>query len=169
MSCLTPKPTTAIMEDYLKVIFEIGLEKKAVRVRDIAAKLKVKMPTVTGMLKKLNQQELVRYEKYEYVELKPQGLEIATEMHRRHQVLQIFLIDILDVPEEVAEKEACGMEHVLSRATLARLNRFMGAARADRNNQGIGLTRNVKPEPANNGPDTVLNPTNIADGVSRPE
>jgi DtxR family Mn-dependent transcriptional regulator len=45
------KLLTPAMEDYLEAIFDLGKEKRVVRVKDIAKRLKVKMPTVTSMLK----------------------------------------------------------------------------------------------------------------------
>ena len=119
------KPITMAMEDYLEAIYEIGLEKKVVRVRDIAARMDVKMPTVTSMLKNLSSRGLVDYEKYEYVELSSQGEEVALEMHRRHGVLRRFLIDFLRIDEQTADKEACQIEHALSSATLDRFVEFM--------------------------------------------
>ena len=119
------KPLTTVMEDYLEAIYEIGLEKKVVRVRDIASRMDVKMPTVTSMLKSLSGRELVDYEKYEYVELSRQGEKVAKEMHRRHQLLRSFLIDILKVEHQTADEEACRMEHALSASTLDRMVDFM--------------------------------------------
>ena len=55
------RPVTPVMEDYLEAIFDLGKEKKAVRVKDIATRLGVKMPTVTSMLKTLRDRELVDY------------------------------------------------------------------------------------------------------------
>lgn len=119
------KPITMVMEDYLEAIYEIGLEKKVVRVRDIAARLDVKMPTVTSMLKSLNERDLVDYEKYEYVDLTPKGRAVGVEMHRRHETLRRFLTDILKVDSKTADDEACKLEHALSASTLDRLISFM--------------------------------------------
>ena len=125
MAASQKKAITMAMEDYLEAIYELGLEKKVVRVRDIAARLDVKMPTVTSMLKNLSQRELVDYEKYEYVELTPKGKAVGVEMHRRHQTLRRFLTDILKINQQTADEEACKLEHALSTATLDRLISFM--------------------------------------------
>ena len=119
------KPLTSVMEDYLEAIFDLGKEKKVVRVKDIAARLAVKMPTVTSMLKTLRGRGLVDYEKYEYVELTRSGTRIGREMRRRHEVLNRFLTDILRIDEKTADKEACRMEHSLSKKTLESLTDFM--------------------------------------------
>ncbi len=119
------KPLTPVMEDYLEAIFDLAREKKVVRVKDIARRLDVKMPTVTSMLKTLGKRGLVHYEKYEYVELTGEGLTIGREMRRRHEILYRFLTGILKIDSRMADEEACKMEHTLSQATLESLTDFM--------------------------------------------
>jgi len=119
------KRLTPVMEDYLEAISDLDQENKAVRVRDIAKRLGVKMPSVTSMLKTLKDRELIHYEKYEYVELTDSGATVGQEMRRRHQVLYQFLVDILKVDSETANEEACRMEHALSEDTLDRITAFM--------------------------------------------
>ena len=79
------KPLTPTMEDYLEAIYNLGNEKRVVRVKDIAKRLEVKMPTVTNMLKSLSKEGLIDYEKYEYLELTDKGVDVGKEIHRRHQ------------------------------------------------------------------------------------
>ncbi len=122
---LSDKPLTSVMEDYLEAIFDLDREKKVVRVKDIAKRLDVKMPTVSSMLKTLNSRGLVNYEKYEYVELTKDGADVGKEMRRRHGVLFKFLTEILKVKDKVADEEACKMEHTLSEDTLSSLTDFM--------------------------------------------
>jgi DtxR family Mn-dependent transcriptional regulator len=119
------KPLTSVMEDYLEAIFDLDKDKKVVRVKDIAKRMNVKMPTVSSMLKTLNGRGLVNYEKYEYVELTRDGAKVGREMRRRHEVLRRFLTDILNIRPKTADAEACMMEHALSTATLNRLADFM--------------------------------------------
>lgn len=109
----------------MEAIFDLGQEKKVVRVKDIARRLDVKMPTVTSMLKTLSKRGLVHYEKYEYVELTREGLDVGREMRRRHGILYRFLTDILKIDTQVADEEACKMEHTLGETTLATLTDFM--------------------------------------------
>ena len=119
------KPLTSVMEDYLEAIFQLDEDKKVVRVKDIAKRMDVKMPSVSSMLKALNSRGLVNYEKYEYVELTKAGANIGKEMQRRHDILRQFLVKILMIDPEVADQEACSMEHALSTETLDRLVAYM--------------------------------------------
>jgi len=118
------------MEDYLEAIFDLDKEKKVVRVKDIAKRLGVKMPTVTSMLKTLSKRGLVHYEKYEYVELSDKGSDVGGEVHRKHMVLRRFLTDILNIELNIADKEACKMEHALSSGTLDSITDFMAFIQA---------------------------------------
>jgi Mn-dependent DtxR family transcriptional regulator len=81
-----------------------------VRVKDIAKQMGVKMPTVSSVLKTLNNRELVNYENYEYVELTKDGVVVGKEMRRRHELLFKFLTEILQIESPIAEKEACKMD-----------------------------------------------------------
>jgi DtxR family Mn-dependent transcriptional regulator len=120
-----PKPLTPAMENYLKAIYNLDREKRVVRVRDIAKRLGVRMPTVTSMLKTLSKRKLVDYEKYEYLELTDTGRSIGKKIHHRHCVLRSFLTDVLNVDDEIADDEACKMEHAISTPTLDRFIAFM--------------------------------------------
>ncbi|MBC2711826.1 MAG: metal-dependent transcriptional regulator [Desulfosarcina sp.] len=119
------KPLTSVMEDYLEAIYDLDKEKRVVRVKDIAKRMDVKMPTVSSMLKTLNGRGLVYYEKYEYVELTKEGAAVGKEMRRRHEVLFKFLTEILKIEFKTADEEACKMEHTLSSATLDSFTDFM--------------------------------------------
>ncbi|MGQ9610920.1 MAG: metal-dependent transcriptional regulator [bacterium] len=112
---------TNSMEDYLEAISKLKHKKEYVRVRDIAKEMKVKMPSVTGALKVLADKNLVRHEKYEYVELTEEGLKIAEEIKRRHDLISEFLMNVLKIDPETAEKDACKIEHSVSPVTVDRL------------------------------------------------
>ena len=109
------------MEDYLEAISTLKQKKNYVRVRDIAKEMKVRMPSVTGALKALTERNLVRHEKYEYVELTEEGAKVAEEIKHRHDLIAKFLIHILKIDPEIAEKDACKIEHSVSTVTAEQL------------------------------------------------
>ena len=113
---------TSNMEDYLEAIYELTQESQCreVRVTDIAHKLSVKRPSVVGMVKHLVLHRLVINHHYGGVELTAEGERIAREMYERHQVLRRFLEEVLGLDAEVAEEDACRMEHTLSPETIDR-------------------------------------------------
>jgi DtxR family Mn-dependent transcriptional regulator len=127
----TKKPQlTASMEDYLEAIADLQHEKKVVRVRDIAKRLSVRMPSVTGALKNLADKGLILHEKYEYVELTREGQRQADRVRERHVTLRTFLHEILGLDAKAADADACLMEHSISGDTQDRVLKFIEFARA---------------------------------------
>ena len=112
-------------EDYLEAMYRLQEKGKMARVRDLARMLKVKPSTVVEQLRKLSQQGLILYEKREYIRLTEEGERIAKEFLEKHEALRKFLRDILMVPEDVAEKDACYIEHDIHEITLSRIKKFL--------------------------------------------
>ena len=115
---------TSNMEDYLEVIMNLQDEQKVARVKDVASRLKVKMPSVTGAMKCLAEKGLVNYERYSYLTLTAAGEKIAREVRDRHKTFYIFLTEILNVDRQTAELDACRLEHATSLETFQRLKEF---------------------------------------------
>ncbi len=115
---------TESVEDYLQDIFLLSLDRKIVRLKDIAKKRGVKMPSVVNAIRVLSENKLVEHEKYGYVMLTDAGVEIAKRIYERHETIYRFLHDVLGVKEEIAEEDAHKMEHDLHNETLESLARF---------------------------------------------
>lgn len=113
------------LEDYIEAIYLIGLEKKVVRVKEIAAFLKVKMPSVVDAINKLQEKELVLHEKYGYLSLTKKGMEAAKLIYRKHEEVYKFLNQFLGMDDATSEKDACGIEHHISKSTLERIIKLM--------------------------------------------
>ena len=116
---------TASMEDYLEAIAKLSEEETSVRVTQISKKLGVRKPSVTAALQRLSEDGLVKHRRYGLVELTPKGRRIAEEVMRRHEVLFRFLSEVLDIDPEIAQEDACRMEHSLSPASLEKLAKFV--------------------------------------------
>lgn len=115
---------SAALEDYLEAMAQVIAEKGTARVRDIAAALSVHKSSVTGALRSLSEKGLVDYAPYEIATLTPEGQEVARRIVHRHEVIRHFLVEVLSVREELAEADACRMEHDLDREVLERLRLF---------------------------------------------
>lgn len=111
-------------EDYLEVIYTLIESKGIARTGDISKMLKIKPPSVTEMLQKLHEEKLVVYEKYKGVTLTSKGEKIAMNVKKRHNILTQFLIS-LGVSKEIAERDACKIEHVLHPETMEKLEKFI--------------------------------------------
>jgi DtxR family Mn-dependent transcriptional regulator len=117
---------TKSYEDYLESIY-ITNENKGVKITDLANKKSVAKSSVHQAVTRLKEMGLVTHEKYGRVYLTTTGLETAQKIVNTHDVLKRFLIDVLNVNPKVANKDACSMEHVISRETLEKLVKYMNS------------------------------------------
>jgi len=115
---------TRRMEDYLRVTYEIEENKGYARLKDISSKLGVSSPTAAEMLKKLHKMGLVTYEKYGGIRLTDKGRKIAGVVEKRYKYVRKFL-QILQVPEDVATRDAHILEHELHQKTVLQIVRFV--------------------------------------------
>ena len=111
---------TPSMEDYLETILLLEQKNRVARVKDIAEKLSVQMPSVTGALKSLKGRELVEYEKNSFINLTPKGLKLAKAVLQRHEILVEFFSKALGLEGDYAEAQACRMEHTIDQDTAER-------------------------------------------------
>jgi DtxR family Mn-dependent transcriptional regulator len=113
-----------IIENYIETIYELESKSGTAHTGDIASLLDIKPASVTEMMQKLSDMQLVKYEPYHGVSLTPKGKRIAKELMQRHETLAKFLI-ILGVDEETAESDACQIEHHVTPKTMRRLTNFV--------------------------------------------
>ena len=126
---VSAKRLTASLEDYLEAILVLERRGRVARVRDIAGRLGVGMPSVTAALKALSKKGLVNYDPYQVVTLTNRGGRAAAEVTRRHMILRRFLAEVLGLSGELAEANACRMEHAADDSLLdklAALAEFLG-------------------------------------------
>ncbi|MBM4318589.1 MAG: hypothetical protein FJ125_01175 [Deltaproteobacteria bacterium] len=109
------------LEDYLEIIFHLQQQRKVARVKEIAQQKGVKMASVSVALKRLAREGMVRYEAHGFVELTESGLALARKVVSRHEFLCRFLREVLLIDAEVAEADACALEHQISTQTLERM------------------------------------------------
>jgi DtxR family Mn-dependent transcriptional regulator len=114
-------------ENYIKVIYHLSLvSPKGVNTNAIAGMLETKASSVTDMLKKLSEKDLVSYQKYQGVNLTENGLLSAKMIVRKHRLWEVFLVEKLafnwDEVHEIAEE----LEHIKSEALINKLDAFLG-------------------------------------------
>jgi len=131
-SCVLPESNMArgsdklspSLEDYLEAVLILVRRGRVARVKDISAHLGVGKSSVTGALKTLSKRGMVNYEPYQHTTLTDHGRELAEEVAARHVLLREFLCDVLGLDEDVAEANACRMEHAVDGELLERLGKF---------------------------------------------
>src|SRR5262245_7904971 len=102
------------IEDYLKAIYLLRQEHSRVNTSLLAAHLGFAPPSVTGMLQKLAQLDLVSYTPYHGAVLTDHGQRRALEVLRHHRLLELFLVERLGYTWEEVHAEAEILEHVIS-------------------------------------------------------
>ncbi|MGN0852073.1 MAG: metal-dependent transcriptional regulator [Kiritimatiellia bacterium] len=121
---MPPIQMTKSLEDYLEEIHVLIRETGTARVRDVADALHVKMPSVVKAISELKKLALVTQEPYGDIELTVKGRRVASSVLGRHTLLRRFL-EKLGVTPEIADKDACLMEHILSAQTMDRIRDFL--------------------------------------------
>jgi DtxR family transcriptional regulator, Mn-dependent transcriptional regulator len=116
---------TSSLQDYLETILSLIRENKTARVTDIAQRLDIAKPSVIKALSLLKEKGLITQDRYGPVELTAQGERYALRIRHRHQVIYGFLTQVLGVSTEAAEKDACLMEHDLSKETFEKLLKYL--------------------------------------------
>jgi len=112
---------TPSQENYLEWIYRSALAGSVVRVRDLAGKLGVKLPSVSRAVAQLATRGLVHHERYGIIELTERGRAAGRAIVRRDECLTRLLVDVLGMSEEAADPEVHRLEHVLDHAVLRRL------------------------------------------------
>jgi DtxR family transcriptional regulator, Mn-dependent transcriptional regulator len=128
------------IDDYLKAILELGgAHHKRVATNELAARLGVRNPSVTGMLQKLSlhRPPLVMYQKHRGVQLTEAGKRRAWELVRHHRLLELFLHDVLRYSWDEVHDEAERLEHFISERFEDRVSAILGNPEFDPHGHAI--------------------------------
>ena len=102
-------------EDYLEAIIMLGgTAENSVRSVDIANQLSVSKASVNKAIGLLKEKGLVDQPYYGDVTLTEEGFAYGSKVYKRHRYLTVFLAKCLGIADDVAEREACLMEHAIS-------------------------------------------------------
>ncbi len=119
-------------EDYLKAIYHLTKDAgKEVTTNAIANRIQTKASSVTDMLKKLADKELLHYKKYQGVKLTEQGRTLAAKIVRKHRLWEVFLVEKLNFSWDEVHEVAEQLEHIKSKKLVAELDTFLGYPKTD--------------------------------------
>ncbi|MBL9153235.1 MAG: MarR family transcriptional regulator [Verrucomicrobiales bacterium] len=118
------------VEDYLEKIHELIDAKGYARVADIAESFGIARPSVSNMVRRLDEKGLVKHEKYRGMTLTTEGERLARRIAERHGILSEFL-DLLGLDAETAYRDVEGMEHHISTQTLRGIEQIIAELKAD--------------------------------------
>ena len=119
-------------ENYLKAIFKAN-EKTAhtATTNTIASYINASAASVTDMMKKLANKDLIVYERYKGARLSQSGSKLATDLIRKHRLWETFLVDKLDFSWEEVHDIAEELEHIQSEKLIQKLDEFLGFPKYD--------------------------------------
>ncbi len=114
-------------ENYLKAIFHLEHELKGeVSTNAIAVRMDTKPSSVTDMVQKLAEKNVLSYKKYKGTVLTATGRKIAASVIRKHRLWEVFLVEKLNFHWDEVHEIAEQLEHIQSEELVKRLNEFLG-------------------------------------------
>lgn len=116
---------SAALEDYLEVIMQLSNEGDGAKISDIARCLNIAKPSVTQAISLLEQEGFVSHQRYGPVILTDKGWSKAREVWYKHETIRDYLIKVLGVSPVNADKDACLMEHLISRETMEKMENHL--------------------------------------------
>lgn len=114
------KTISPSIQDYLKSIYLIAGEGQ-VSTTAVSKEMNISGASVTGMLKRLYSLGYVEYKAYKGVRLAAKGKKIALDIIRKHRLLETYLFHHLGLSMQYIHKEACSLEHVVSKEFMERI------------------------------------------------
>ena len=124
-------PTTSA-ENYLKAIYSRQEKRhRRVKTKEIADDLEISLPSVSGMIKSLAEEELVEYEPYHGVRLTEKGRKTALRVIRNHRLIEVFLVKALGYSWDEVHAEAERLEHAVSDKLVERIDAFLNHPKVD--------------------------------------
>lgn len=118
-------PSHQAIEDYLKTIYRLSQEEFPVSTSRLAEAREVKPASVTGMIKRLSNLELVNYQKHYGVTLTESGRKIALEVIRHHRLIETYLMEALGFEWDEVHEQADLLEHVISEKLEAKIAAYL--------------------------------------------
>ncbi|MDB4086402.1 metal-dependent transcriptional regulator [Flavobacteriaceae bacterium] len=113
-------------ENHLKSIFHLSSDPElGVSTNSIADNLNTKASSVTEMLKKLNDKNLIVYKKYHGAQLTEKGRKTALNIIRKHRLWEVFLVDKLNFKWDEVHEIAEQLEHIQSKKLTNELDKFL--------------------------------------------
>lgn len=118
-------------ENYLKALYNLSNESGGVNVNELSKALNIKMPTVTSMMKKLSDKNLVLYESYKPLHLTDQGKKEAGLIIRKHRLTEMFLVEKMNFGWEDVHDIAEQIEHIHSPKFFEKMDELLGFRKFD--------------------------------------
>jgi DtxR family transcriptional regulator, Mn-dependent transcriptional regulator len=137
---------THAMEDYLKAVYRLREDGGAVTTQRLADELGISGPSVTNMVKRLDELKMLRHARYHGVELTEAGERVALEVLRHHRLLEVYLAESLGFPWDEVHAEAERLEHLVSDELERRIDSALGHPSTDPHGAPIPTSEGRMPD-----------------------
>lgn len=114
------------IEDYLKAVFSLTQGGDTASTTALAEHLAVQPSSVTGMVKRLAEMDLLAHVPYRGVHLTEAGAREALRVIRRHRILETYLTEVLGYAWEEVHDEAERLEHAASDRLIEAMAEALG-------------------------------------------
>ena len=122
---------THIKENYLKALYYLDRKDKNISMSDLSKDMKVSIPTVNSMVKRLQEEKWVVYEKYKPLRITKKGKRQAALIIRKHRLTEMYLVQLMgfgwDEVHDIAEE----IEHIKVDALFDRMDTLLGFPTVD--------------------------------------
>jgi DtxR family Mn-dependent transcriptional regulator len=122
---MVKKRLTKSLEDYIEAIYTMLQEQSTVRVTDLAEEFSYSKASISRAISTLTSRGLVKHESYGTITLTPKGVSLAKAVLEKHVMLTKFLTEVLGVASDIAEEDACKIEHIVSQETVEKIKQYM--------------------------------------------
>ncbi len=119
------------VENYLKALYSLANEQGEVNISNLSSSLDVSKPTVNSMVKSLQQQGWVHYEKYKPIKLTEHGRKAAALVIRKHRLTEMFLVEKMGFGWEAVHEIAEQVEHIQAPLFFDRMDELMDYPKVD--------------------------------------
>lgn len=118
-------------ENYIKAIYHLQDGEALVSTNDVAGRMNTKASSVTDMLKKLADKNLVEYVPYKGTRLTQNGIDCATQIIRKHRLWEVFLVQKLNFSWDEVHEVAEQLEHIQSRKLINEIDKLLDYPKYD--------------------------------------
>jgi len=113
------------LEEYLKTMYVLKKQNENIRVTDIANKMNCTKPSVNKAINNLKEEKLINYETYGTIELTEQGENLAKKILETYDIIYVFLKEVLNLDDEIAQNEAEKIKSSISDETINKLAKYV--------------------------------------------
>ena len=115
-----------IAEMYIKTIWTLSQIKGNAKTTEVSSMLKVVPSSASEMIQKLKKEGYLTRTDYKGCQLTKKGTQLALKLIRKERLLKTFLHEILNLPKDKSQEQACRLEHYIAKETEESLCKFLG-------------------------------------------